>query len=347
MGTGSTIGRYFSIVSVVPSVLLAVWVYLLLLTQPFGSGPSFGLLSNHFSHFQVAETAAVLGGALAIALFLHPLQFTIVQLLEGYWGPSAMMRRLRVSRTATHLARWARSESVLSGDDSLSEYLESGGNVPAALAPSRVLTHPLRTKEALQLLVAAETATTVYDSYPEDPSHFLPTRLGNVLRRSELTAGASFRLPVLRFATHIGMVAEPTHTTYLNDRRTEMDLAARLCASSLIATVAAVVCMWAHGLWLLTALLPYTLAWLSYRGAVSSASSYGTALIAWMDLNRFALYEALRLPPVEDADAERKQNELLIDMLNGSPRYRTAYERSAGAGGVSSRNLCGCEPYDS
>lgn len=64
---------------------------------------------------------------------------------------------------------------------------------------------------------------------------------------------------------------------------------------------------------------------LSYRGAVVSAISYGLALIAWVNLNRFRLYEALRLRDVDSADAERAQNSQLVDLIHGHMEYTALY----------------------
>ena len=57
--------------------------------------------------------------------------------------------------------------------------------------------------------------------------------------------------------------------------------------------------------------------WLSYRGACSSAEGYGLALRAWLDLNRFRLYQALNLQPLADVAEERTRNAALADMANG------------------------------
>lgn len=86
-----------------------------------------------------------------------------------------------------------------------------------------------------------------------------------------MRAGASYNLPILSFATHIAMIADPAHTAYVQDQRNQLDLAARMSAMAIIATAITCLAMWSDGTWLLTALIPYTAAWLSYRGAITSA----------------------------------------------------------------------------
>jgi hypothetical protein len=124
------------------------------------------------------------------------------------------------------------------------------------------------------------------------------------------------------------MVADPAHTAYVQDQRSQLDLAVRMTAMGLMASVITVALLWMHGAWLLLALVPYTAARVSYRGALASANSYGLALIAWVNLNRFRLYDALKLPEVGNAAAERAQNKMLDNLILG----HTAYDAQYGGG---------------
>jgi hypothetical protein len=53
------------------------------------------------------------------------------------------------------------------------------------------------------------------------------------------------------------------------------------------------------------ALVPYSLAYLSYRGAIVAAHEYGAAVCALIDLDRFAFHDALRVPQPKNAMSER------------------------------------------
>jgi hypothetical protein len=70
------------------------------------------------------------------------------------------------------------------------------------------------------------------------------------------------------------------------------------------------------GLWVLLTLAPYTFAYLAYRGAISAAGAYGHAVTVQVDLDRFALYEALHLPLPSSARQEQAQNERLRAQLH-------------------------------
>lgn len=320
LGTGRSIGRYFGLVSMVPSLLLASWLWALWATGVLSGRPTTAHVTSRLTHLGFAGSAAAFLVVLAIALVTHPLQFALVQAWEGYWGRTVTTRTLRVWRTSAHLrqrnaatVRAAKLASALEEleDDDVTDILR--GNDERAR------------RQLLAVVVAHESAERLAGRYPSSSIDVMPTALGNVLRRHELLAGASSNLPVLTFATHIGMVAKDEHNAYVQDRRDDLDLAVRVSASAAAAAVATVLLMWPHGVWLLWALVPYTAMFLSYRGAVSVAAAYGAALGAWVDLTRPRLYEALRIPSPGTAQQERDQNSHLVDMVNGSPDFTIVF----------------------
>lgn len=143
----------------------------------------------------------------------------------------------------------------------------------------------------------------------------MPTRLGNVLRYYERKAGAPYGLDAVRVMPYLSRVAPSEDMAYVNDQRSSLDLAVRLCLTSLLAAALWILFFWWHGLWLLVTIIPLAIAYLSYRGAVVVAGEYGRALAVVIALNRFTLYERLhlRLPP--DMASEYRANSALNDML--------------------------------
>lgn len=360
LGTTSSVGRYFGIVSVIPSLFFTVWTYLLVASRPWDGPPNFsGILSaNPFTSAAIA--VALVLASLVVAVVTHPVQFMAVQLMEGYWGPGPVGRAWQERRIMWHLRRRARWEAdrqsavaeleVLTRDDWVRAE-ERRARIARAIRgtalgtdpdsdagrASRAANHTINwadaAKEArlgpiLSATVKQRAAVAAIGIYPELHSNVMPTRLGNVLRTYEATAGAAVGLDVIGWANHIGLVADATHTAYLRDQRNGMDLAARMTATCAAMFAVTFLLMWPHGLWLLLGLIPLTGAWLSYRGAVSAAGSYGQALAAWLHLNRFRLYEALHLPPVGDTAAEQSQNEELQAFLLGQPDYDTTYHHT-------------------
>jgi hypothetical protein len=323
LGTNKSIGRYFGLVSTIPSLVLTAWVYLLLATGALQGTPHLATLEKNLTLDQPGQLLAVFATALAVALVLHPLQFTIVQALEGYWGPTRIGQAARASRTTAHLRRLNKARAVREESAKVRHsWKREGVDVDAHLSGAAT---PFQ-ESLVRALVKMTAAGELVGQYPVESTHVMPTRLGNILRLHEMRAGASVGLPILTYATHIGMVAAPSHNEYVRDQRSQVDLAARMCAMGILATGVTCLVMWPYGPWLLTALIPYTAAWLSYRGAISTAGSYGQALSAWVDLNRFTLYDALRLPPPPDTSAERVQNAMLEGMMAGHPDYCSKYQ---------------------
>lgn len=172
----------------------------------------------------------------------------------------------------------------------------------------------------------------------EEYDNLMPTRLGNALRKYERQAGSQYGLDAVSVIQQISFVAQPERLAYVGDQRQLLDLSVRMSATAVVATVVAIVGLWPHGAWLLLALVPYGVAYLSYRGAVVVAHEYGAAIAAMIDLDRFALYDALRMPRPIDTAAERRMNAKLMRLLTHNPRTVLRYEHPdnpASSGGQS------------
>ena len=118
---------------------------------------------------------------------------------------------------------------------------------------------------------------------------------------------------------------------YVNDQRSSLDLAVRLCLTSLLAAALWVLFFWWHGLWLLVTIVPLAIAYLSYRGAVVVAGEYGRAIATVIALNRFSLYERLHLELPSNMASEHQANSVLNDILHydhiGTVSYLHAQNR--------------------
>ena len=326
LGTTSTIGRYFGIVSVVPSVIFTVWTYLLLASQPWAGPPDLSSISRANPVESVAIGAGLILVSIVIAVVTHPLQFLTVQIMEGYWGAGALGRAWQERGIIRH-ARRRHDLARLRG--SASEYLDDLASARGKSSAAQINWPGEFSKGSLgpivEATVAESQAKAALGMYPQLVPNTMPTRLGNVLRRHEAMAGAAVGLDLIKWANHIGMVADPAQTAYVQDQRNGMDLAVRMAATCAAMFIMTFLLLWPHGLWLLVALIPLMGAWLSYRGAVVAADGYGRALTAWLHLNRFRLYDALHLPPVATAVQERQQNKGLDGLLNGTWGYESDY----------------------
>src|SRR5215475_6108054 len=104
-GAGRFIGRYFSLISAFPSAIFILYVAALL----WGGGGS-----GSFSPARAVETAQALDWkdfvwlvvlAVLLGVVVHPLQFALTQILEGYWGAGSFGTWLSAVATLRHRAR--------------------------------------------------------------------------------------------------------------------------------------------------------------------------------------------------------------------------------------------------
>jgi hypothetical protein len=343
LSVGRSIGRYFSVVSFLPSLVLVLWTYLLIASDAWSAvpctvGPQAPCLHQAqmaLTHWSVIKVTVLVIVALVFALFLHPLQFAMTRMLEGYWGPSSLAvtlmsmrilhyrRRLRDLNDMAGAADRERVRLTLAAYQLQFEADPSHEADPAkwtALRGAERRTTFLDTEsgdQVVKLLVTQQQAATrARADFPAAHRRVMPTRLGNALRRFEDAAGSQYELSAITVAPIIQLIAPPRHFDYLTEARQEMDTAIRLCLVSLLASALTFAFLLRDGWWLLLTFAPYGLAYIAYRGAVSSAHSYGVVVARVVDLNRFALYDELRVPQPADADEERGNNRRLMRLLD-------------------------------
>jgi hypothetical protein len=228
---------------------------------------------------------------LIVSVILHPFQFSLIRLLEGYWDTTRFGRAIGVLGKAFHRRRRQRLEQA-------------------------VLMEPETPAEMERLQEAAERL----GHYPGE-DRLLPTKLGNTLRAAEDEAGARYGLPTVATLPRLYPCLSDHFAAVYVDRRNQLDVAVRFCVVLVIATVIAFGLLVPNGgLWLLLPLLTALLAWTSYQGAVSAAAAYGQALFVAFDLHRFDMLEALHYPLPANLEDELNFNKGLADFfLNGVP----------------------------
>lgn len=222
-----------------------------------------------------------LGGLLAVAVCAYLLyngQYILIRLFEGYWP--RWLHGLRNRRAEWHKKRWEHLDEL-----------------------ARVASTPQEANE-----IRAEQLAF----YPP-PTHLdkmMPTRLGNILRATELYAYDRYGLDAAVIWPRLRPLLKPETMALLEDRKTTMAFMLSMCLLS--AAFALVWCpvlaLSSHrwDLFLLCA-LGWPLAWVCYNGAVQSAVAYGEQLQATFDLHRHDLLKALNRPIPADAGAERKE----------------------------------------
>jgi hypothetical protein len=347
LSTGQRIGRYFTLVSLIPALLLVMWTYIVISSGAPSERPAIRNIYTGFSHWPAGKVTGLVLATLAAALILHPLQFAITQLLEGYWGTTPLAtaamklrvvhhrkrQRLLVGKATDSGEAWrSRCKELLRMDEDPGQDSEPSEDLIDSLMASR------RGDPLMLDFIAEQEATDRYtNNYPDDQTRMMPTRLGNALRRFEDAAGQQYGLSATLVSPHLHMIVPPRHREYLIDTRQAMDGAIRICTVGLLAAALTTGLLMRDGLWLLWALMPYAISYLAYLGAVSSAQTYGSVFASVIDLDRFLLYKELGLFRPRDTEEERENNAILMDVLAGG--YGTISYRRETSEGADSGNL--------
>ena len=298
-GAAQTIGRYFSVISVVPSSLYVTFVYLLIASGSWAHPPDWRQAFSSIEHPGISGIAFIAFVSIGLGIIIHPIQFAIVQFLEGYWG----VGRVALSFRAQRILRY---QEIC---ETLERRQDSAGKVLNDWKAAGVKTTARsRVRFNAQYFEAKRVRDT---AFPPFFDQIMPTRLGNMLRRAEVQAGSQYGMNALQSVPHLLMIAPEKHVSYVNDQRTLLDLAVRMTFLSAAATITAVLFLWPYGLWTLVALFPYSITYLSYRGGIVAARHYGSAISLLINLNRFRLYEELHLPLPATTEDERDLNKSL------------------------------------
>lgn len=305
---GSKVGRAFSVISLIPSLFLVMLMWAVIASGAVTGPPDLQKLALAFSDLSLGTAAVALLAAFAVGYVLHPIQFALTQGLEGYWGTSKLGQTLMTRGIKRNRLRQM----------SLHEQLRETN-----LALERIDYFTRRYPDedpadpAVAFLVAQQQLGKALGELPENSERVMATRLGNVLRRHEDLTGKAYGLPGVEVVPPLTLVANPQRNAYMSESAEQLDVAVSVCAVTSLATLLVAAATLTDGWWLLTALVPYVVCMIAYRGAISVAQSYGIAMRRLVDLDRFALYEALRLPLPSNATEETRTAAVVEEQFAG------------------------------
>lgn len=350
VGLGTRIGRYFSIVSLLPALFLTAWTFALVASGAWSGAPNLKRMVDGLTTVKLGDVAWLAMSTVILALFLHPLQLAMTRLFEGYWGSSRLatsLLRHRITHYRKRVARINRRRDRLEQrrDRVLAKVLTarylreladdpSTADDPAGWDDARLqdelegVVPSRRAHAASGAHAALASIPHLLARYPE-PGRMMPTRLGNALRSAEDSIGRQFALDAIRTTPYVALVAPESHLGYLQDTRQQMDTSVRLCVVALLATAETFGFLLTDGWWLLVTLGPYSLAYIAYRASVAAAEEYMGIVRTVLDLNRFKLYESLHLKPPRNTREERRNNAKLMDLLGGDDEVSLRYKHPA------------------
>jgi hypothetical protein len=321
-GVAASIGRYFSVVSFIPSAIYVLYVYLLITSGSWQHPPDWNGAVASLGRLGLTGIAALVLSSICLGLLIHPIQFALVQFFEGYWGTWPVPQALRRQR----IVRYQKLVRELNRKEREAKDLQVRWK-DAGYKPNAFSLVPVRSQY--------DEAHRVREFFPK-MNEVMPTRLGNVLRRTESEAGSQYGLDALQAVQHLLLIAPAAHVDYVNDQRSQLDLAVRMTFMSAVAVVTTLLFLCMDRFWTLLAIVPYGLTYLSYRGSVVAATHYAAAIDVLVNLNRFALYQQLHLPVPANAAEEKVMNEALAEVLQHEPVVMH-YEHPAAISGATGK----------
>ncbi len=280
----------FSVVSLLPDATLVLFVLALTASGAPGQPPSPQRVLTAIDGLNAQRVVAMLALVLIASLILHPFQFSLVRLLEGYWDDSRVGRPLSALLKALHRRRRQRLE--------------------------RLAYDPQTPQEQDR----QQWAEDRLDQYP-DEDRLLPTRLGNTLRSAEDEAGMRYELPTVAAMPRLYPYLSGRFAAVYVDRRNQLDAAVRFCGVlGLAAVISAGMLLTNGGPWRVLPVAIILLARISYQAAVRAAANYGYALHVAFDLHRFDMIKALHYPLPANRAEELRFNQQLGDFFTaGAP----------------------------
>jgi hypothetical protein len=277
----------FIAVGLVPAAAIVALVLALLMSGAPATAPDLDRLSRRINGLGFGGAALVLLFMILLALLSYSLQSSMLRLLEGYWEGSSLGRVLSSLGVRLHRRRLDRLVEVAYG----------------------------RTATAQDKVVQRLARRRLESGYPSDEERLLPTRLGNALRAFEDQAGQRYGLEtVVVFPRLTPYLSDPVRAA-LDDLRDQLDIAARLCITLLLATVISAALLLTHGWWLALPAAIALLAWVAYRSAIQAAIAYGEEVAVAFDLHRFEMLRGLHFPLPDTTAAELILNDQVSRFL--------------------------------
>ena len=288
----------FVFVTLLPTVLLLGLVaFLLAAGAPFQT-PSISMAESVLAAVTWRQLVVAGFVVLAVAVATHTLQTPVIQLLEGYWQPFPVLDGLASRLTERHerIYRGLRRSIDDPGADALA--VQRGGSAAWRL-----------------------------DWYPDDESKLLPTSLGNTLRAGEERVAARYGLDSSVVVPRLLTSLSKYQSAGASDRRMQLDAAARLCATSLLGVVIAVVLLLPTRSWLWLPLVLYLFAWATYRAAVSAARGYCSHLSALVDLHQREFWKAISIRAPASLRDSQALSPVVMSFLRGEDLDDEAAEK--------------------
>lgn len=173
-------------------------------------------------------------------------------------------------------------------------------------------------RRRMRRLRRAGRTREIHQRYP-DASELLPTRLGNVLRAAERSAGKKYGLDAVRMLPRLYPIAAPAISDMFLDLRNQLDVATRYTVTFALMSLSGLLALVTDGPWLALPAVTALMTWACYRATVRAALSYGQGLHVLFELHHGHLVQALGWKVPEEFDELKKLASALETWLLDDP----------------------------
>ena len=307
-------GTRFTLINVFPGGLVLLTVLATYRSGAYGSG-KVDVSDVIPSSISIGQVAIVVIAALLLGVLAQPFQVGLVRALEGYgWAGKvptllleiAIERHIRRLRLADRRAQDAMADP------------------PANLSIAEAVRYDKAARRADRL---RQRASDIIDSYP-DEERVMPTLLGNVLRRTEDTAGGRYELPTMAAYPRMYPYISPKLEAAIRQQLDLIDTTSALCVSMVLSATATLPVAIRLDSWSLLPIAFLLLAILSYQGAIRAAAWHGVLLCTAFDLHRFDLTAAMHFHLPVGPRQELSFNRKLRRFLLGEQSLTEAFART-------------------
>ncbi|MGH3933205.1 MAG: hypothetical protein ACRDTF_24890 [Pseudonocardiaceae bacterium] len=308
------LGQGAVLVSVLPSAILVLIVFALPAASLYpwqnqaseNVGDGLPAILNAARGLGVSGAAVIVPAVLLVAVLVRPFQIAVVQVLEGYWTSSwlafpeqlAIERHRRRSSMAVFVKKYGLSEDGEPENQNFDE-----------------VTRYLR--QNAQNRRAEVRAQRLLDGYPHDQEYLLPTALGNILRRAELSAGERYGLGTVGMYPRLYPHLSARLDTQMSGQLNILDVSAALVFVFAGSAAASSPLIWRLDGWSLLPIAFVVGAAVAYRGARRAAGLYAVLLHTAFDLHRFDMLTALHRKLPITPEQELSDNQSLTEFLTG------------------------------
>ena len=294
------LGKGYLLAVFVPTLLFATAHLLIYLEISQGLGQAWQQWTSLSTDAKIILPLIGLIGLAFLAYLVHNLQLPITRLFEGYWNNWPILRWLQEPRRRRYLTEWIYlNERVATLEQSVFQH-----KTKYADAPPNVKVSPLEAE--------LNEVRDRWLTYFPPPSYWLqirPTRLGNILRASELYADDHYGFDAVVVWTRLIPLLPGGVVEALQDKKIAMDFMLLMSVYAGLFTLiwCPILAIWTDRWQLfLVCAIGLPLAWVCYQTAVQSALAYGEQIKAIFDLHRHELLKALGLKIPTDREMERQ-----------------------------------------